>query len=64
MRLIEWILNLFGKLLFTSIGRVSKFLTISDLPLLEKSEIAKRIGTKFNELLDDIAELDRMAAHF
>jgi hypothetical protein len=32
--------------------------------LLEKSEIAKRIGTKFNELLDDIAELDRMAAHF
>ncbi len=36
----------------------------TDLSLLEKADIAKRIGTKFGDLLDDIAELDRMAAHF
>jgi hypothetical protein len=36
----------------------------TDLPLLQKAEIAKRIGSKYTDLLDEIAELDRMAAHF
>lgn len=36
----------------------------TDLPLLQKLEIAKKIGTKPIDILDDLAELDRMAAHF
>jgi cleavage and polyadenylation specificity factor subunit 1 len=36
----------------------------SDLSVAEKFEIAKKIGTNPNDLMDDLAELDRMAAHF
>lgn len=36
----------------------------SDLSLLEKNEIAKKIGTNAKEIMDDLAEMDRMAAHF
>ncbi|CAB4055468.1 CPSF1 [Lepeophtheirus salmonis] len=36
----------------------------TDLPLLQKAEISKKIGTKLTELMEDLAELDRMAAHF
>ena len=36
----------------------------TDLPVPQKVEIAKRIGTTFQDLMDDLAELDRMAAHF
>lgn len=36
----------------------------TDLPVMQKSEIAKKIGAKPSDLLDDLAELDRMAAHF
>lgn len=35
-----------------------------DLPVTQKAEIAKRIGTKFTDLMDDLAVLDRMASHF
>lgn len=36
----------------------------SDLPVAEKWEIAKKIGTHPVDLMDDLAELDRMATHF
>ena len=36
----------------------------SDLSIVQKSDIAKRIGTKFQDLMDDLSELDRMAVHF
>ena len=36
----------------------------SDLPVPQKVEIARRIGTKFQDLMDDLSELDRMAVHF
>lgn len=36
----------------------------ADLSVSEKTEIAKRIGTTYPEILDDLAELDRMSAHF
>ena len=36
----------------------------SDLPYLQKNEIARKIGTRLVDIMDDLAELDRMAAHF
>ena len=36
----------------------------TDLPFAQRSEIAKKIGTKPIDIMDDLAELDRMAAHF
>ena len=36
----------------------------SDLPAVEKAEFARKIGTTPAEILDDLAELDRNAAHF
>ena len=36
----------------------------SDLPAQRRHEIAKRIGTKAPDILDDLAELHRMSAHF
>lgn len=36
----------------------------SDLPYSQRAEIAKKIGIKPNDIMDDLAELDRMAAHF
>jgi cleavage and polyadenylation specificity factor subunit 1 len=36
----------------------------TDLPYMQKVDIAKKIGTKPVDILDDLAELDRMAAHF
>ena len=36
----------------------------SDLPFMQRIEIAKKIGTKSIDIMDDLAELDRMAAHF
>ena len=35
-----------------------------DLSMKEKWEVARRIGADPNDLMDDLAELDRMAAHF
>ncbi len=35
-----------------------------DLPYSQRAEIAVKIGTKPIDILDDLAELDRMAAHF
>jgi len=35
-----------------------------DLSQNEKWEVARKIGTKPQDLMDDLAELDRMAAHF
>jgi len=34
------------------------------LPLSEKHEIARKIGTKVDEIIDDIADIERLAAHF
>jgi len=36
----------------------------SDLPAPEKVELARKIGTTPPEIMDDLAELDRNAAHF
>ena len=36
----------------------------ADLPYMQRVEIAKKIGTKPVDIMDDLAELDRMAAHF
>jgi hypothetical protein len=36
----------------------------SDLPAPEKVELARKIGTTPTEIMDDLAELDRNAAHF
>ncbi len=36
----------------------------SDLSLIEKWEMCRKIGTKPADFMDDLAELDRMAAHF
>ena len=36
----------------------------TDLSIIQKADIAKRIGTKFQDLMDDLSELDRMAVHF
>ena len=39
-------------------------LIFADLPYMQRVEIAKKIGTKPVDIMDDLAELDRMAAHF
>ncbi|XP_023327813.1 cleavage and polyadenylation specificity factor subunit 1 [Eurytemora carolleeae] len=36
----------------------------SDLPASEKAEFARKIGTTSAEIMDDLAELDRNAAHY
>lgn len=36
----------------------------TDLSLVDKIDIAKKMGMKQGEVMDDLAELDRMAAHF
>lgn len=36
----------------------------SDLPASEKAEFARKIGTTAAEIMDDLAELDRNAAHY
>ena len=36
----------------------------TDLPARDKWEVARKIGTTPTELMNDLAELDRMAAHF
>ena len=36
----------------------------SDLSIAEKYEMAKKGGFNMSDLMDDLAELDRMAAHF
>lgn len=36
----------------------------TDLPFNQRAEIANKIGTKPVDIMDDLAELDRMAAHF
>ena len=36
----------------------------SDLPAVDKAEFARKIGTNAAEIMDDLAELDRNAAHF
>ena len=36
----------------------------TNLSVIQKAEIAKKIGAKPADLMDDLAELDRMAAHF
>ena len=36
----------------------------TDLSIVQKADIAKRIGAKFQDLMDDLSELDRMAVHF
>jgi len=36
----------------------------SDLPAPEKAEFARKIGTTAAEIMDDLAELDRNAAHY
>ena len=36
----------------------------SDLPVAEKAEFARKIGTTAGEIMDDLAELDRNAGHF
>ena len=38
--------------------------SFSDLPHAQKNEIARKIGTNPVDIMDDLAELDRMAAHF
>lgn len=34
------------------------------LPNNEKTEVAKKIGTRVSEIIEDIIEIDRQAAHF
>ena len=36
----------------------------TDLPATEQAELARKIGTTAPEILDDLAELDRSAAHY
>ena len=36
----------------------------TDLSLIDKIDIAKKMGMRQDEVMDDLAELDRMAAHF
>lgn len=38
--------------------------TFADLSLNEKAEIANKLMVKIGDVLDDLAEIDRMAAHF
>ena len=34
------------------------------LPHIEKVEVAKKIGTRVQEIIEDIIEIDRQTAHF
>lgn len=34
------------------------------LPVPEKAEIAKKIGAKVDDIIEELMELDRMTAHF
>lgn len=34
------------------------------LPTSEKQEVAKKIGTKVDEIADDLADIERLTAHF
>nr|CAD7412099.1 unnamed protein product [Timema cristinae] len=34
------------------------------LPYLEKVEVAKKIGTKVDEITDDLADIERLTSHF
>ena len=34
------------------------------LPTSEKQEVAKKIGTKVDEISDDLADIERLTAHF
>lgn len=34
------------------------------LPTNEKAEAAKKIGTKVDEILDDLQDIERLTAHF
>nr|CAD7463467.1 unnamed protein product [Timema tahoe] len=34
------------------------------LPYLEKVEVAKKIGTKVDEIIDDLADIERLTSHF
>ena len=36
----------------------------TDLPAPDKAEFARRIGTTAADIMDDLSELDRNAAHF
>ena len=38
--------------------------TYTDLPATDKVEFARKIGTTAADIMDDLAELDRNAAHF
>jgi len=38
--------------------------SFSDLSVTEKAEFSRKIGTSTSEIMDDLAELDRNAAHF
>lgn len=35
-----------------------------NLPFNEKSEVAKKIGTRIPEIIEDIEEINRQTAHF
>lgn len=35
-----------------------------NLPFNEKSEVAKKIGTRIPEIIEDIEEINRLTAHF
>lgn len=34
------------------------------LPVVERQEIAKKIGTKVDEIIDDLGEIEKVTAHF
>lgn len=38
--------------------------SFSDLSVTDKAEFSRKIGTSTAEIMDDLAELDRNAAHF
>lgn len=43
-----------GELVWTFLG----------LPTPEKQEVAKKIGTKVDEIIDDLTDIERLTAHF
>lgn len=38
--------------------------TYLSLPVIERQEIAKKIGTKVDEIIDDLGEIEKITAHF
>lgn len=34
------------------------------LPAIERQEIAKKIGTKVDEIIEDLADIEKLTAHF